>query len=267
MPAGVLGANLQAAITACQLVSPEHNRENKMKRMPIPILLGAGACFAMLTPAAQATSFKPEQLVKMVAAGKPPAEAAPTQTNTKSMTYDVCKQVVQRLSDAASGDGKYPRTMSESQRNFVVKFWTNDGAVLITRSRAQSITLRGKTVAHAATLHGVSELTTREWLGRYLAGGEAALCDESSRPNKFPNAINPSKAMAIVELRRQARMARPNDSSSPRCVSGRTVIPTAIRVIAHALWTVGTINTTGTGPITGSASSRRCHVFRQVTTS
>ena len=50
----------------------------------------------------------------------------------------------------------------------------------------ESITLRGQTVAHAATLHGVSELTTRKWLGRYLAGGEAALCDKSSRPNKSP---------------------------------------------------------------------------------
>jgi transposase InsO family protein len=75
----------------------------------------------------------------------------------------------------------------------------------------QSITLRGQTVAHAATLHGVSELTTRKWLGRYLAGGEAALCDKSSRPNKSPNAIDPGKALAIVELRRryflQARIA------------------------------------------------------------
>ena len=75
----------------------------------------------------------------------------------------------------------------------------------------ESMTLRGQTVAHAATLHGVSELTARKWLGRFLAGGEAAMCDKSSRPDKSPNAIEPSKALAIVELRRryflQARIA------------------------------------------------------------
>lgn len=75
----------------------------------------------------------------------------------------------------------------------------------------QSITLKGQTVAHAAAAHGVSELTTRKWLGRFLAGGEGALCDKSSRPDKSPKAIEPSKALAIVELRRryflQARIA------------------------------------------------------------
>lgn len=75
----------------------------------------------------------------------------------------------------------------------------------------ESITLRGQTVAHAATLHGVSEPTARKWLGRFLVGGEAALCDKSSRPDNSPNALDPSKALAIVELRRrcflQARIA------------------------------------------------------------
>lgn len=75
----------------------------------------------------------------------------------------------------------------------------------------QSITLRGQSVVNAATLHGVSVLTARKWLARYLAQGEAALCDKSSRPNKSPKAIEPSKALAIVELRRrnmlQARIA------------------------------------------------------------
>lgn len=75
----------------------------------------------------------------------------------------------------------------------------------------QSITLRGQTVAHAASLHGVSELTARKWLGRYLGGGEVALSDRSSRPDNSPRAIDPIKALAIVELRRryflQARIA------------------------------------------------------------
>jgi transposase InsO family protein len=48
-------------------------------------------------------------------------------------------------------------------------------------------------------------------LGRYLIGGQAALADISSRPAHSPQAISPTKAQAIVELRRrrltQARIA------------------------------------------------------------
>lgn len=77
----------------------------------------------------------------------------------------------------------------------------------------QDITLRGQTVAQAATAHGVSEMTARKWLGRYLADGEAALFDKSSRPEKSPRAIEPSKALAIVELRRKF-MLQANIASS-----------------------------------------------------
>ncbi|WP_046116156.1 IS481 family transposase, partial [Aquincola tertiaricarbonis] len=63
----------------------------------------------------------------------------------------------------------------------------------------------------AAAKHGVTPVTARKWLGRYLAGGEAALADASSRPAHSPRAIDPSKALLIVELRRrrmtQARIA------------------------------------------------------------
>jgi transposase InsO family protein len=57
----------------------------------------------------------------------------------------------------------------------------------------------------------VSVPTIRKWLGRYLAHGEVALIDRSSRPTLSPGAIAPGKALAIVELRRhrltQARIA------------------------------------------------------------
>ena len=73
------------------------------------------------------------------------------------------------------------------------------------------ITERKLGLAGAARAHGVSEPTVRKWLGRYLAQGEAGLLDRSSRPARSPRSIAPSKALAIVELRRhrltQARIA------------------------------------------------------------
>lgn len=75
----------------------------------------------------------------------------------------------------------------------------------------QDITERGLSQGAAALAHGVSGPTVRKWLGRYLAQGEAALIDHSSRPKLSPRAIAPGKALAIVELRRhrltQARIA------------------------------------------------------------
>lgn len=54
--------------------------------------------------------------------------------------------------------------------------------------------------------------TARKWLGRYLAEGETALADASSRPRRSPRAIEPGKALLIVELRQrrmiQARIAQ-----------------------------------------------------------
>ena len=75
----------------------------------------------------------------------------------------------------------------------------------------QDITERGLSQGVAALAHGVSVPTIRKWLGRYLAHGEVALVDRSSRPALSPRAIVPAKALAIVELRRhrltQARIA------------------------------------------------------------
>ena len=75
----------------------------------------------------------------------------------------------------------------------------------------QDITLLCLSVPQAAAAHGVSAATARKWLCRYLAGGEAGLGDASSRPNRSPRAIEPAKALTIVELRHkrltQARVA------------------------------------------------------------
>jgi transposase InsO family protein len=75
----------------------------------------------------------------------------------------------------------------------------------------RSIVEHRLTPAEAGTEAGVSAPTARKWLARFLAGGEAVLMDRSSRPRVSPRAICPSKALAIVELRRrrltQARIA------------------------------------------------------------
>ncbi len=56
----------------------------------------------------------------------------------------------------------------------------------------------------AAAAHGVTAATARKWLGRYLAGGESALADGSSRPHRSPRSMPPANALLIVELRRDA---------------------------------------------------------------
>jgi len=67
------------------------------------------------------------------------------------------------------------------------------------------ITEQSVGVARAAGRAGVTAATARKWLGRYLAGGEAALVDASSRPARSPRTISPATALAIVELRRRFR--------------------------------------------------------------
>jgi transposase InsO family protein len=75
----------------------------------------------------------------------------------------------------------------------------------------QDITERGLDASESAAKQGVSAVTARKWLGRYLAGGAGALADKSSRPELSPRAVDPSVAMTIIELRRklflQARIA------------------------------------------------------------
>ena len=76
----------------------------------------------------------------------------------------------------------------------------------------QQMTEMNWSAGEAAAVQGVTPATARKWLGRYLAGGEAALVDASSRPTRSPRAIEPARALLIVELRRrrmtQARIAR-----------------------------------------------------------
>lgn len=75
----------------------------------------------------------------------------------------------------------------------------------------KDITERSVSAAQAGRQHGVSAVTARKWLSRYLADGAAGLMDKSSRPSRSPHSIEPGVALTIVELRRkmflQARIA------------------------------------------------------------
>lgn len=76
----------------------------------------------------------------------------------------------------------------------------------------RQMTDQGLSLSEAALAHGVTAPTARKWLARYLTAGEAGLVDASSRPTRSPRAIEPAKALLIVELRRrrmvQSRIAR-----------------------------------------------------------
>src|ERR1700674_1942426 len=102
--------------------------------------------------------------------------------------------------DLRNGNRQTPGHLKESSR-----MNTHKNARLTFARRlemVQDITQRGLSHAAAAVAQSVSVSTVRKWLGRYLAHGEAALRDRSSRPLLSPRAIAPAKALAIVELRR-----------------------------------------------------------------
>ena len=67
----------------------------------------------------------------------------------------------------------------------------------------QDITLRGSSAVEAAAAAGVSAVTARKWLGRFLVSGAEALLDKSSRPALSPRALDPCVATTIIELRRK----------------------------------------------------------------
>lgn len=70
----------------------------------------------------------------------------------------------------------------------------------------RQLTFEERSFSQGAAEHGVMPATARKWLGRYLAGGESALQDVLSRPAKSPRAIDPFKALLIVELRRRCML-------------------------------------------------------------
>ena len=59
----------------------------------------------------------------------------------------------------------------------------------------------GWTLSAAADAAGVSVRCARKWVGRYRAGGEAALVDRSSAPKRVANRTSPERVAVIVALR------------------------------------------------------------------
>ena len=55
----------------------------------------------------------------------------------------------------------------------------------------RELTVDGLSTSEVASRFAVTLATVRKWLGRYLAGGDSALVDASSRPRTSPRAIDP----------------------------------------------------------------------------
>jgi transposase len=64
-------------------------------------------------------------------------------------------------------------------------------------------------VSQVAVRYEVSEATVRKWIGRFLAEGRTGLVDRSSRPALSPRAIDGSKALTMVELRKKRMTQAP----------------------------------------------------------
>jgi len=59
----------------------------------------------------------------------------------------------------------------------------------------KQMTVEGLNAVQAAAAHGVTAPTAKKCFARYLAGGEAALADASSRPLRSPRPIDTAKAL------------------------------------------------------------------------
>ena len=63
----------------------------------------------------------------------------------------------------------------------------------------------GRPITHVAAEAGIARQTLSKWVGRYRAGGDAALVDRRSRPWRSPSALPPSVVDRIAQLRRRRK--------------------------------------------------------------
>lgn len=83
---------------------------------------------------------------------------------------------------------------------------------------AKQRTLQGLDAVRAAAAHGVTAPTARKWLGRYLAGGEAALADASFTPMRSPRTIDAGKGLLSGDaswIRAGRRLSRARNKGAP----------------------------------------------------
>ncbi len=64
----------------------------------------------------------------------------------------------------------------------------------------------GRPQAHVAAESHLSRATVRKWVSRFLAGGEAALADRSSRPLRSPSQLDPAVVARIEAMRRDRKL-------------------------------------------------------------
>ena len=64
----------------------------------------------------------------------------------------------------------------------------------------------GRPQAHVAAESHLARATVRKWVTRFLAGGEAALADRSSRPHRSPTQTDPALVTRIEGLRRTRKL-------------------------------------------------------------
>lgn len=74
------------------------------------------------------------QLNNMVSRGEYPAQGPVTNTQTRQLSFPDCKVTVESVMSALRGE--YPvRTVVDTSIIYMVKAWTNDGAVIATCSK------------------------------------------------------------------------------------------------------------------------------------
>ena len=64
----------------------------------------------------------------------------------------------------------------------------------------------GRPQAHVAAEAGIARATVRKWVARFLADGQAALVDRSSRPHRSPTETDPAVVARIEALRRERKL-------------------------------------------------------------
>ncbi|WP_338515724.1 hypothetical protein VRB80_13235 [Erwinia aphidicola] len=88
---------------------------------------------AMTFGASAATTYTKDELNSMDASGQYPAQEAPVTKSVESISFDQCKANASSIYSQVSGS--YPaKEIVNSGVLYVVKLWTNDGAIMVSCS-------------------------------------------------------------------------------------------------------------------------------------